>query len=167
MQALLSLNTSLIEFAQRHNPLKTATLDQDATLAETHKRTAFYSYQKFKAYQSLNTYWHEQGLLIHSEFRDGNVPAGYEQLRVLQEALKSLPPEVVKVFLRSDSAGYQQELLEYCAKGQDERFGVIEFAIASKVSESFKQAVAQVPPEKWQRLYQVDPAGQRFETEQE
>ncbi len=167
LQALLLLNVPLIEFAQRHNPLKTATLDQDATLAQTHKRTAFYSYKKFKAYQPLNTYWHEQGLLIHSEFRDGNVPAGYEQLRVLREALRLLPPEVVKVFLRSDSAGYQQELLEYCAEGQDERFGVIEFAIASKVSESFKQAVAQIPVEKWQRIYQEEASGQRVETGQE
>lgn len=167
LQSLLSLNATLIQFAQRHNPLETATLDQDATLAQTHKRTAFYSYKKFKAYQPLNTYWYEQGLLIHSEFRDGNVPAGYEQLRVLQEALRQLPPEVVKVFLRSDSAGYQQELLEYCAEGQDERFGVIEFAISSKVSESFKQAVMQAPTENWQRLYQVDSSGQRFETEQE
>lgn len=167
LQTLLSLNTILIEFAQRHRPLETATLDQDATLAETHKRTAFYSYKKFKAYQPLNTYWHEQGLLIHSEFRDGNVPAGYEQLRVLQEALKRLPLEVKKVWLRSDSAGYQEDLLEYCAEGRNERFGVIEFAIATKVSESFKQAVLQVPMEKWQRIYQIDRLGQRWETDQE
>jgi len=31
--------------------------------------------------------------MLHTEFRDGNVPAGYEQLRVLQEALKFLPQE--------------------------------------------------------------------------
>ncbi|KJU83517.1 hypothetical protein MBAV_004289, partial [Candidatus Magnetobacterium bavaricum] len=28
---------------------------------------------------------------MHTEFRDGNVPAGYEQQRVLEEALKCLP----------------------------------------------------------------------------
>lgn len=147
--------------------METATLDQDATLAETHKRTALYSYKKFKAYQPLNTYWHEQGLLLHTEFRDGNVPAGYEQLRVLQEALKQLPVGIKKVLLRSDSAGYQEDLLEYCAKGQNKRFGVIEFAIAAKVSQSFKQAVLQVPVEKWQRIYQINGSGQRFETDQE
>jgi hypothetical protein len=27
--------------------------------------------------------WREQGLVLFSEFRDGNVPAGYQQLRVL------------------------------------------------------------------------------------
>ena len=37
------------------------------------------------------TWWAEQGLIVHSEFRDGNVPAGYEQLRVLEEAARLLP----------------------------------------------------------------------------
>jgi hypothetical protein len=37
---------------------------------------------------------------------------------------------VDKVFLRSDSTGYQEDLLAYCAEGKHERFGVIEFAIA-------------------------------------
>jgi hypothetical protein len=42
----------------------------------------------------LNTYWAEQGLVLHTEFRDGNVPAGYEQLRVLERALSLLPEGV-------------------------------------------------------------------------
>ena len=43
-------------------------------------------------------------MIIHSEFRDGNVPAGHEQLQVLKEALASLPAEVEKVYVRSDTA---------------------------------------------------------------
>ena len=73
--------------------------------------------------------WAEADLVVHSEFRDGNVPAGHQQLRVLKEALGHLPVGVAKVMLRSDTAGYQQELLRYCAEGRDERFGVIEFAV--------------------------------------
>ncbi|HXL73464.1 MAG TPA: transposase [bacterium] len=167
LQKLLFLNTLLMEFAQRHHFSEIATLDQDATLVETHKRTAFYSYQKLKSYQPFNTYWHEQGLLIHSEFRDGNVPAGYEQLRVFKTVLEQLPATVKKVYLRSDSAGYQEELLRYCAEGQNERFGVIEFAIAARVSGSFKQAVMEVPDSKWEKIYRVDEQGQRWETNQE
>ncbi len=33
----------------------------------------------------MNTWWFEHGMILHSEFRDGNVPAGYEQLRVFKE----------------------------------------------------------------------------------
>src|SRR5690606_40708390 len=76
-----------------------------------HAALPIYCYKKFKAYQPFNTYWYEQGLLLHSEFRDGNVPAGFEQLRLLKEALARLPQGVEKVMVWSDSAGYQEELL--------------------------------------------------------
>ena len=162
LQALLGVSAVLINCAQRNNCCDVATLDQDATLSETHKRTALYCYEKYKAYQPFNTYWAEQGLLIHSEFRDGNVPAGFEQLRILKESLKQLPQGVKQVFMRSDSAGYQKELLSFCAEGKDERFGVIEFAVAAKVSQSFKQAVAQVDTEAWKPVYK-----EGLKTEQE
>ena len=82
--------------------------------------------------------------MLHSEFRDGNVPAGYEQLRVLKEALALLPQGVESVRLRSDTAGYQHDLLRYCERGENECFGRIEFAISCDVTEEFKKAVAQV-----------------------
>ncbi len=40
-----------------------------------------------------------------------------------------LPEGVERVFHRSDTAGYQIDLLKYCAEGKSERFGVIKFAI--------------------------------------
>ena len=43
--------------------------------------------------------------------------------------------------LRSDTAGYQQELL-HCAEGRDERFGVIEFAVGVDVTAEFRRAVS-------------------------
>jgi len=44
---------------------------------------------------TFSTWWAEQGMVLHTEFRDGNVPAGYEQLRVLKEALALLAPGAV------------------------------------------------------------------------
>ena len=117
--------------------------------------SAAWSYKGFKAFQPLNTYWAEHGLMLHSEFRDGNVPAGHEQMRVLQEALAALPEGVEKVRLRSDTAGYQRELLSYCAGGKDERFGVIEFAIGADVTAEFKAAVRAVPESEWKPLPRV------------
>lgn len=166
LRSLGQVNEELIAFAQRRHPQTVATLDQDATLVETHKRQALFSYQGQKAYQPLNTYWAEQALVVHSEFRDGNVPAGYQQLRVLQQALGCLPEGVEKVYLRSDTAGYQHELLRYCAEGKHPRFGVIEFAIGVDVSPAFKAAVAEVAEGDWQPLYR-DLDGQRIPTGQE
>jgi hypothetical protein len=165
LKSLVKLNNKLIEFSQTQALCKTATLDQDATLSATTKRNALYCYEKYKAYQPFNTYWSEQNLVIHSEFRDGNVPAGFEQLRLLKEAIEILPSSVEKVFLRSDSAGYQQDLLKYCASGENKRFGVIEFAIAAKVTQAFKSAATEVSI--WQPIYKEDINGDKIKTNQE
>ena len=84
---LMSLNQPLIACIQQQSPSSVATLDQDATLTNTYKRNALYCYKGFKAYQPFNTFWAEHGMLLHSEFRDGNVNAGFEQLRILKETL--------------------------------------------------------------------------------
>lgn len=148
------VNRDLLSFLQSRRPHPTATLDMDATLVETWKRDALPSYKGFRAYQPLNVYWAEQEALVHSEFRDGNVPAGHEQLRVLQEALEHLPAGVERVRLRSDTAGYQHDLLRWCAAGKSERFGVIEFAVGSDVTQEFRRAVAQIEEKEWHPLFQ-------------
>jgi hypothetical protein len=112
-------------------------------------------------------YWAEQDLVVHSEFRDGNVPAGYGQLRLLQKTLASLPDGIEKVMLRSDTAGYQQELLRYCAEGNNERFGVIEFAIGANVSQSFRHAVAEVEEDHWFPILRTDADGRPYDTGQQ
>ena len=152
LRGLQRVNADLMRFVQRRAPQEQATLDMDATLVETSKRTALVSYEGTRAYQPLTTYWAEAGLVVHSEFRDGNVPAGHEQLRVLDEVLEHLPAGVERVLLRSDTAGYQWELLRYCAAGRSERFGVIEFAVGVDVSASFRAAVSEVEEAEWREL---------------
>ena len=119
LKGLVCVNKDLLSFVQHCRGREAATLDMDATLIETHKSEALSCYKGYRAYQPLNTWWAEQGLVVHSEFRDGNVPAGYEQLRVFQEALECLPRGIEQVRLRSDTAGYQHDLLEYCDNGED------------------------------------------------
>jgi Transposase DDE domain group 1 len=143
LQALTKVNRDVVASIQKRRPTTEATLDCDATLVETLKRLALFSYKGYKAFQPFNVWWAEQELVLHSEFRDGNVPAGYEQLRVFTESLDMLPEGVDKVYLRSDTAGYQHDLLRYCEKGEHPRFGRIEFAIGADVTKEFKKAVAQ------------------------
>ena len=166
LQGLSRVNADMVAFVQANRPVAVATLDMDATLLETHKRTALYCYQHYKAYQPLNAWWAEQGLVVHSEFRDGNVPAGYDHVRVLRESLAQLPAGVTKVYLRTDTAGYQQDLLKYCGEGEDPRFKMIEFAIGADVTPAFKQAVAAIAETEWHPLPTVVD-GQRIATDQE
>lgn len=152
LQGLRRANQDFVASLQRRHPEGEATLDTDATLVETQKKDAFFSYQGYKAYQPFNVWWAEQRVVLHSEFRDGNVPAGYEQLRVFQEALDMLPEGVMKVYLRADTAGYDHSLLRYCEKGENKRFGRIEFAIGVDVTKEFKKAVAEVEQSEWKPL---------------
>jgi hypothetical protein len=168
LRSLWRVNRDLLGFVQRHRPETVATLDMDATLVESHKRQALWCYKKFKAYQPLNCWWAEQGVMVHSEFRDGNVPAGHEQLRVLRTCLDEVAAlGVGKVCLRSDSAGYQQDLLLYCGEGKDERFGVIDFAVSADVTAEFRKAAQDVKDADWQRLVRRFADGTGIETDQE
>ena len=153
LEGLYKVNADMVSFVQSRSPRGEATLDMDATLVETHKQQALYSYRKYRAYQPLTVYWAEAEVIVHSEFRDGNVPAGYQQLRVFTEALEYLSCGVDKVRLRSDAAGYEHELLRYCAEGRDERFGVIEFAVGVDVTPEFRRAVYGVAEQDWRPLY--------------
>jgi hypothetical protein len=152
LYGLRQVNKAFVSFVQSRQVQSTATLDTDATLVETHKEQSLHCYKGFKSYQPFNVYWAEHDMVLHSEFRDGNVPAGYDQLRVFEEALSLLPDSVKTVYTRSDTAGYQIDFLKYCAKGKNERFGVIEFAVGVDVSAEFKKAVAETPDKEWHTL---------------
>jgi hypothetical protein len=147
------INEYMMDWLQERRPSSVATLDQDATLINTNKKQALFCYQGFLSYQPVNTYWAEHGIVAHSEFRDGNVPAGYQQLRVLKETLAILPESVKRVRLRSDTAGYQHDLLRYCEQGENERFGRIEFGISCDVTPEFRKAVIEVAEAQWQPLF--------------
>jgi hypothetical protein len=93
------------------------------TLRSSRRKSAKSLYCKhFKAYQPLNTWWAEQGLIVHSVFRDGKVPAGTSNCAFFDEAARVVPAGVTKLYLRSDTAGYKKDLLKYCAEDLLGRF---------------------------------------------
>lgn len=76
LKGLVCVNKDLLSFVQRCRRQQVATLDMDAALIATNKSEALYCYKGYSAYQPLNTWCAEQGLVVHSEFRNGNVLAG-------------------------------------------------------------------------------------------
>lgn len=155
LRGLGQVNADMMAFSQRQDEEETATLDMDATVVETMKEEAFYCYKGYKSYQPINVWWVEKQMVLHTEFRDGNVPAGYKNLRILKEALEHLPEGVKEVRLRSDNAGYQHELLKYCETAKSKRFGRIEFAIGCDVTDEFKAAALLVEEEQWYPIYKT------------
>ena len=57
-------------------PVKTATLDVDATVIACDKRAAKRAYDGNRGYQPVLALWAEQDVIVADEFRDGNVPLG-------------------------------------------------------------------------------------------
>ena len=153
---LRRVNQDLLASIQSKAPQEHATIDLDATLKPVDKKDALFSYKGFRSYQPLNVWWDEAEFVVLSEFRDGNVPASFENLRVTKEALDMLPEGVKTVSFRSDTAAYQIELLQYLAKGENQRFGSIEFAIGAPLSPALRVAIKDVPEGNWKRLQVQD-----------
>jgi hypothetical protein len=146
---LMKLNSELCKFAYNQNPKKEITLDMDATLIETQKSSSLYSYKGFSAYQPFNVWFTDLNMMLYSEFRDGNVPAGFEQLRIFQESLKLLPKEVKKVTLRSDTAAYQKDLIIFCEDKKNHKEVDIDYIIGVSISQSLKDEIKKVGKEDW------------------
>jgi len=150
LRSLRKLNALLVHEAQRLRPCDTATFDCDATLVESRTKTALYCYKGFAGYQPFNVYWAEQDLTVYSELRDGNVPAFFDLLRPIKEAISILPEGVTTVMVRQDTAGYRNEDMAWFERADEHpRFGRILFTISADITQSFRQAVTQVAPNEW------------------
>jgi len=149
LRGLRKTLSTLLAFASKKNPKEHITLDQDATFIETEWQEACWNYKGEKSYEAFNTYCPEHDLVVGTRYEDGNVPPGWRQREEFEQILGSLPEEVKSVALRSDSAGYQADLLTYCAEGKNSRFGFIPAAISCPVGQEFKDAVKRVPETEW------------------
>ena len=74
--------------AQRGGVQSIATIDQDATIIESHKQAARPHYEGGRGYQPMVAVWAELDLVVADEFRDGNVPARQEPLACAQNGLR-------------------------------------------------------------------------------
>ncbi len=92
------------------------TLDADATFVETDKEgISAYCYKNFKALSMLLGFISETGSCIYQEFRGGNASPSlnlYEQLSSVHNYLSSNGVRLKNY--RSDSAGYQANIINHC-----------------------------------------------------
>ena len=79
---LWRVNQALPGCIPAYQPTKSAMLNMDATLIETHKRSAFVWLQGVHCLPAVGLLVVRTGNDAYAEFRDGNVPAGHPQLRV-------------------------------------------------------------------------------------
>jgi hypothetical protein len=143
LKGLGKVNRELLRRIQRQAPEKVATIDVDASVHESHKKEALWTYDGVRGYQPVIAYWAEQGVILTDQFREGNVPAGMGNQGVVREALAALPEGVEVCYVRGDSALYEQKLLRAL---ESEGIG---FGISADVTQELHQALAALPEAEW------------------
>jgi hypothetical protein len=145
-------------YEKRGQPQRIATVDQDATIIESHKQAAYYHYEEGKGYQPMVAVWAEADLVLADEFRDGNVPAKQAPLTCAKLAFAALPETVTQRYFRGDSACHEHELLDWLkhADRQKEPGGRIGFAVSAVMSEELAKAVRKVAPADWKSFGKED-----------
>lgn len=146
LSGLGRVNAHLLAQVQKHHPVDVATLDLDASIHPCNKREALVAYEHGRAYQPVIVVWSEQKLVVHDEFRDGNVPAGMGNVGVLEAALKALPEGISKKYVRGDSALYEHRTLRFL-----DREG-IEFAISADLTSELRKEIEALPKKAWNAL---------------
>jgi len=124
----------------------TATLDCDASLFPSSGKNARMSYKGARGYMPMLAFWEELGVVVHDDFRNGNASPGAEALLFLQETLAQLPRQVTDVKIRSDSAWYQADVLDFCEEHE------YDFCIGADRDEAVQQAMMTIREDGWQRI---------------
>lgn len=143
---------SVRAIAKRGQDLRVATIDQHATIIESEKREAEWTYEGTRGYQPMVALWAEASLIVADEFRDGNVPAMMEPLRCARTAFASLPESVTELYFRGDSACHESSLINWLRdeNREDGPRGVIRFAVSARMSSELRAAMDAIPEKEWQ-----------------
>ncbi len=161
LKGLWEVNRGVVLKASRGERPKQATIDQDATVIESHKEESRWTYLGEPGYQPVINYWAEQDLILSDEFRDGNVPAGMDCLSSFLRAACCLPESVETVYFRSDSAAYQHKLLDEMREGieLDGKKVAVYFAISADMTEALKGKIISLSEPAWKPLRKMSEKG--------
>ena len=143
LQGLAAANKELILDLQCRKPQKIATLDIDATVIHSSKRSAKRAYDGERGYQPVLVLWAEQDVIVADEFRDGNVPAGMGNLRIIRKAVAALPGRLDEIRLRGDSALYEHDAMTWMDTNR------VRYAISVRMSPQIKDCIAALPESHW------------------
>jgi len=132
------------------------TLDSDATIIESEKEEARWTYKKEKGYQPLLGFISELGVVIGDEFRDGNIPASAGALEFLKYCEAMMPQGKKIRYYRSDSAAYQANVIKHCFDNE------ILFTITADQDSAVKEAIRCI--KKWQPFKKDREIGETIHT---
>jgi hypothetical protein len=130
-----------IENLKRKN-LNEITLDIDSSLIEANKIDAHKTYKGFPGYSPLLVWIAEANVWLSGVFRQGNSSPQSHLLPLLKRCVR-LIPQGTSLRLRSDSAGFQIKLMDFCRNHN------ILFAIRAKHDDAVNASIENIPKNAW------------------
>jgi hypothetical protein len=143
LYGLDKVNRRLLKRGMKYDGTKGYTLDIDATGIVAEKQSAKMTYKGFKGYMPIVGHIAENGLVLGDEFREGNVAPATRNLDFIKYCARQMPKGKRIAFLRSDSAAYQAEIINYCEQNR------IQFAIGADCDEAVLKAIGAIPDKDW------------------
>ena len=143
LYALDKVNGRLLKRGMKYDGITGYTLDIDATGIVAEKQSAKMTYKGFKGYMPIVGHIAENGLVVGDEFREGNESPASRNLAFIKHCARQMPKGKKIKHLRSDSAAYQAEIINYC-----EQHG-IQFAIGADLDTSVLTAIEAIPDTEW------------------
>jgi hypothetical protein len=136
---LEQVNRRLLNRGMKYDGITNCTLDIEATGIEAEKQTAKMTYKGFKGHMPIIGHLADNGLVAGDEFRAGNVAPAARNLAFIKHCVRQMPKGKRITALRSDSAAYQGEIINYC-EGDG-----IQFAIGADLDPPVLTAIAAIP----------------------
>lgn len=141
------INEALSIKMMRKSEEEEFTYDNDATYFDSEKESAAYSYKKSKQFSGLIGCIAELGTINTADFRPGNVSPStgiLNQLRKANWQAKQAGKRIGR--FRSDSAGHQHKLFEYCD------INGIEYFISLDKNEAVMRSVEEIKYSQWKMM---------------
>jgi len=135
LSGLGKVNNVITSRIMRRDGLTDYTLDMDATEIIAEKESAHWTYKKHRGYMPMLGFLAENGLCIHEEMREGNIPPAQENFEFYLSCKARMPQGKRIAFCRIDSAGYQAAVINQLSADE------VKYAIGIRQDEAIKTLI--------------------------
>ena len=139
------INQRIVATRIRQTGITAHTLDGDASQIVAEKEAAHFTYKCEQDYMPMIGHLAEAGVVIHDEFREGNIAPATDNLGFIQACEARMPKGHHIAHVRLDSAGYQAGIFNHLdATGKT-------FAIGGRLDAPTQKAIAEIPDAAWKQ----------------
>lgn len=145
LEGLGRINRRIVATRIRQTGITAHTLDGDASQIVAEKEAAHFTYKGEQGYMPMIGHLAEAGVVIHDEFREGNIAPATGNLGFIQACEARLPAGHSIAHVRLDSAGYQADIFNYCEDTGKS------FAIGARLDAPTQRVIADIPESAWKK----------------